>query len=398
MEAKRKILSNTICTIAGALVLNGVLQLLIYPGLNRNMGTEGYGSILYVMAFVNILGPSIGQSLNNSRLVLRRSLPVSNGDYNTVVLLFSALGIGATLLITGGSLPQAGAALLTGLLILLTNFRYYGDVEYRLSLNYQRFLVYDCCCAAGYGIGYLLFRAGGSWYLIFLAGETAALLYVGVTGTIFRDFFRRTEHFGTVVSRGGTLAVSYLITNLTLNMDRIFLKHALGNTAVSRYYVMSLIGKTLVLFVAPVNTILISYLTKGKIRMDKRRFLLASGAGLLVSAAFFFFCQIASPIFIRLFYPDLAKGMGGLLWIVNLTQILAMLSAYLFIIVLTFTGERWQLGLQGAHLVLLLVLVFALTPIGGLKGFSIGVLLANAARVLAVLLLGVVSSGKMKEV
>lgn len=47
-----------------------------------------------------------------------------------------------------------------------------------------------------------------------------------------------------------------------MNMDRLVIKQILGNEQVTQYYVVSLIGKTLVLLIAPINTIVISYLTK----------------------------------------------------------------------------------------------------------------------------------------
>lgn len=395
MEAKRKkIITNTFYTIAGALVLNGVLQLLVYPKLNVKMGAEGYGRVLYVMAFVNILGPSIGQALNNSRLVLRRDCEVRNGDYTTLLFLFSAIGIAVSLAMARGAISGAGGMLLAALLILLTVFRYYGDVEYRLSLNYRNYFFYYSLCGIGYAAGYVLYRVTGIWYLIFLTGEAASLIFVAVTGSVFRSFFRRSEFFRLAFRRGALLVLSYFITNLTLNIDRIFLQYSLGSKAVSIYYVVSLIGKTLVLFIAPINTIIISYLTKDKKRMDRRHFLIFSGAGILVSAVFFLLCEVGTPIFIRIFYPSLRGDANGrLIAVVNLTQILAMLSAYLFIIVLTFTSEKWQLGLQAAHLGVLLLLIFTMTPGRGLIGFSTAVLIANTLRVCVVLLLGAVKSG-----
>lgn len=395
MEAKKKkILVNTFYTIAGALVLNGVLQLLVYPKLNTEMGTEGYGRILYVMAFVNILGPSVGQALNNSRLVLRRDFAVRNGDYDRILLLFSAIGIAVSLPMASGSISGAGGMILAAVLILLTVFRYYGDVEYRLSLNYRNYFFYYSLCGIGYAAGYVLYRITGVWYLIFLTGEAASLIFVAVTGSVFHAFFRRSDYFRTALEKGAVLVLSYFITNLTLNIDRIFLQNALGSRAVSIYYVVSLIGKTLVLFIAPVNTIIISYLTREKKKMDRKHFLIFSGAGLLAGALFFLLCEVATPIFIRLFYPTLLSDSRGLVTVVNLTQILAMLSAYLFIIVLTFTSERWQLGLQAAHLGVLLILITVMTPGGGLFGFSAAVLIANTLRVLVVLILGIIKSGK----
>lgn len=400
---KKQITSNTLYTIAGALVLNGVLQLIVYPRLTARMGTADIGVVLYIMAFVNILGPSIGQAMNNSRLVLRRDLDVTNGDYNLSILLFGAAGVAVSLVIMRGTLAESshGAGLLlsfllSAVLILVTIYRYYGDVEYRLSLKYRNYFIYYLICSAGYLAGYVLYLVSGNWFLIFLLGECAALVYVTANGRTFRPAANRSGLFPTVLRRGAVLTLSYFVTNLTLNIDRLYLQHALGSESVTIYYVVSLIGKTLVLFIAPINTIMISYLTKGKQKTGRTQFLKLSLAGIVVSAVFWLLCQIGTPLFIRLFYPDLAQASAPLVTIVNLTQILAMLSAYLFIIVLTFTSERWQLGLQTAHLCILMILIVIMTPRGGLYGFSAAVLTANCIRIGAVLILGLAKAPKEK--
>ena len=158
----------------------------------------------------------------------------------------------------GGAIP---VSILLILLIFMTDFRYYGDVEYRLSLKYGSYFLYYLICSLGYAAGFLLYRFTGNWPVVFLTGEICAFCFILLKGTIYRDFLRRSLCFGNVVRSGGLLVLSYLVTNLTLNIDRLFLNARLGGEAVSIYYVVSLIGKTLVLFVAPVNTIIISYLT-----------------------------------------------------------------------------------------------------------------------------------------
>ena len=74
--------------------------------------------------------------------------------------------------------------------------------------------------------------------------------------------------------------------------------------------------------------------------------------------------------------------------VVNLTQVLALYSAFLFILVLTFTGETWQLILQTSHLVIMAVLVVLFTMRDGIIGFSYAALAANVLRVAAVIILG----------
>ncbi len=398
MEKQKKIIfGNTLYTIGGALVLNGVLQLFVYPKLNARMGAEAVGTMIYIMGLINILGPSAGQALNNSRLVVRRRYEVENGDYNCLLLFFSVIGIAVLILLAGNAIPDVFSGFLLFAVSLFTVFRFYGDVEYRMSLNYRQYFLYYSIAGAGYLLGYLIYLETNNWYFIFLTGEALSLLFVGSTGTIFRNFFRRSRNFKIVCARGSMLVLSYLITNITFNIDRLVLKNMIDGTAVTEYYVASLIGKTLVLLVAPVNTIIISYLTREKKVFLRSRFLKFSGLGLLAAAVFFAVCEFATPLFIRLFYPDLAGVTAPYITIVNLTQILSVLSAYLFIIVLTFTEEKWQLILQCGHLALLTALVLPLTAACGLMGFSAAVLAANAVRVGAVLILGLLKAGKDKS-
>ena len=383
-----KIISNTAYTIGSALLLNGVLQVLINPLLNRMMGSESFGVVLYITGMVAILCPSVGQALNNSRLVVRRKHDVENGDYNTMLLLFGAIGTIIVLIICRSSLHGTDEFILTIVLLMLTIFRYYGDVEYRLNLNYQKYFLYYVSVALGYVIGLGVYRITGNWFLVMILGEGLGLTYLAVTGTIFKNFFHRSPFFQVAVQRGSFLILSYLVTNLSLNIDRLMLKYLIGDLAVTQYYVVSLIGKVMVMLVAPVNTIIISYLTKEKANLNRRQFMQLSGIGIAVSFVFWICAEIGTPLFVKLFYSNLYDSVKGLMMIVNTTQILGILSAYLFIIVLTFTDERWQLTLQILHLCLLTVLILLFTGAHGIMGFAVAVFLANLIRVCLVMILG----------
>lgn len=396
-EKQKKIVSNTAYTIGGALLMNGVLQVLVYPLLNRFMGSDQLGELLYLMGLVAILCPSVGQALNTSRLVVRRDYQVKNGDYNILLLLFGGVGTAVTLMVGKNSMTSVSVIFWTVLLLMTTIFRYYGDVEYRLNLNYRNYFNYYAVLTGGYVAGFGLYLLTKNWFLVFVTGEVAALIYLAATGTVFHGFFKRSSWFGTAFQRGGFLVVSYLITNLTLNIDRLVLEHLIGHLAVTQYYVTSLIGKTLVLLVAPVNTIIISYLTRNQERMGKKQFLQFTGIGAGVSLVFFIGSQIGTPLFVWLFYGDLYESVKGMMTVVNLSQILGVLSAYLFIVVLTFTEEKWQLILQIVHLVIITALVLLFTKNSGIMGFAEAVLIANAIRVAAVILLGLWKAGGRKS-
>ena len=391
---QKRIVSNTAYTIGGALLMNGVLQILVYPLLNRIMGSDQLGELLYLMGLVAILCPSVGQALNTSRLVVRRDYDVSNGDYNILLLLFGGVGTVVALVVAKSSMTTPMVILWTIILLMTTIFRYYGDVEYRLNLNYQKYFIYYTVLTVGYVAGFGLYLLTKNWFLVFITGEAAAIIYLAATGTVFRGFFDRSRWFEKAFQRGGFLVFSYLITNLTLNIDRLVLENLIGHLAVTQYYVTSLIGKTLVLLVAPINTIIISYLTRKQERMNRKQFMMFTGIGIGVSFVFFICAQIGTPIFVKLFYGDLYDSVKQMITVVNLSQILGVLSAYLFIVVLTFTEEKWQLLLQIFHLVVIVALVLLFTGSGGIMGFAEAVLIANAIRVAAVILLGLVKAGK----
>ena len=280
--------------------MNGVLQVIVYPLLNRIMGSDQLGELLYLMGLVAILCPSVGQALNTSRLVVRRDYQVTNGDYNILLLAFGGIGTLISILAARSSMTSPMVIFWTVLLLMTTIFRYYGDVEYRLNLNYQKYFIYYSVLTVGYLVGFGLYFLIGNWFLVFVTGEAAAILYLVLTGTVFKNFFRKSQWFGQALRRGGFLVFSYLITNLTLNIDRLVLENLIGHLAVTQYYVTSLIGKTLVLLVAPVNTIIISYLTRKQERMNRRQFLMFTGIGVAVSFVFFICAQIGTPIFVRL--------------------------------------------------------------------------------------------------
>ena len=388
-EQKKGIAVNTLYTMGGLLWMNAVLQIVVTPLLNRLMGAEQLGNLLYITGLVAIICPSVGQALNTSRLVVRRDCEITNGDYDWLLLIFGAIGSVAALVMSRNSITNMAMAAGVFIMFMLTVFRYYGDVEYRLNLNYRRYFIYYLLIGIGYLAGFGIYYVTGQWVWIYLIGEGAALVFVGITGNVFHNFWNRSRFFSTALSRGLFLMLSYLVTNTTLNIDRLVIRQVLGNEQVTWYYVTSLIGKTLVLLIAPINTIVISYLTKRKELLNRNQFGKAVLAGGGVAGVFFLGCQVGTPLFVWLFYHDLFPSIKGLVTVVNLAQVLGLFSAFLFILVLTFTDEKWQLWIQLAHFVILLTTSVLAAKNYGMIGFAWACLGANTLRVVAVIALGI---------
>ena len=104
-----------------------------------------------------------------------------------------------------------------------------------------------------------------------------------------------------------------------------------------------------------------------------------------------------TPIICLTKASNIIGNIAGIVTVVNLAQILGLYSAFLFILVLTFTDERWQLGIQLAHFGILLAVSISAAKMYGLAGFAYASLGANILRVAAVIILGLVKAQNGKE-
>ncbi len=379
-KMQKKFATDFIWSIAALVTMNGVLQLFVYPLLNRQLGEAEFGNVLYVLGIVAVFAPSVGLAANNIRLVESREKRVLNGDLLLAILPLLAVSGVIFFAVCNGYFSSVSDYAFAALLIVLTTLRYYGDVEYRMTLNYKGYFVYYLVLSLGYIIGALLYPLTKSWMLCFLLGEAAVWLLLVVKGHIYKPL-KKSENTFSVSKKVFTLAASYLLVNMVLNLDRVLLQHLIDSSTVTVYYVASLLGKTAALLVGPLNGVVIGHLTKGKTKpITKKSFSIVSLAVLLVGAVLFAGISIVMPVFVKLLYPDIYSDVLSVSTLANLSQIICFASSLLLTIMLTFCSERWQLAIQLVYAALFLVLSISFTNSGGLQGFVTASLVANTLR------------------
>ena len=114
----------------------------------------------------------------------------------------------------------------------VTTVRYYADVEYRLSLNYRGFFFYYLFIAVGYAIGMALYGISHSWVSIFILGEMFGLLFVTITGSIFKKpFFKKSQFFREDAKTCVSLSSAYLLSDFVTYTDRVVLPMTAGDAA-----------------------------------------------------------------------------------------------------------------------------------------------------------------------
>lgn len=373
-----------IYSLTGFVVMNAVLQFALYPQLKSQLGADYFGQILYVISILSIFSISFGSAADNSRLILRKETPTSNGDYNLSILIFSVVSIGFSYPLLLWVTPEENMWLVE-LLLVLTLLRYYSGVQFRMNLDYRGYLFYYLSISTGYIVGLALFLLGANWIIAFLIGELFAFVYVLIFGEIYRGPYFVLSNFIRCFTSISQLSLANLLNNSVQNLDRVLLIFLIGAVANSQYYIVSLLGKTLALIIVPVNSIMIGYLTKGKQIIHFADFLKLLSAIFFIGVFALLGCIYFTPIFLNFFYPGMLSGVQDFIFLASLGQIFCFTSSILLTILMTMASEKWQIGIQTIYVLVFLILTVELSLRNGLMGFVWGVMLANLIRFIIVL-------------
>ncbi len=386
------IASDLVFSVAGLMLMNGMLQLLINPTLNKWLGDDVFGNYQSIFAVVSIMGTTFGVAANYSRMVRSRENKDTNGDYNIFLTIISVLciAVAAGTLIVYQSFNVAHFILLT-VLMILTVLRYYGDVNYRIKLNYKGFFVYYAIITAGYCIGLLLFKyISNQWMLTFIAGELAAVIFVLFHGNIFKGkkLLTSSPEFGNTMKSVGILSATNLLSSIAQQADKIILGLAMGGEAVTTFYVSTLLGKVVSLLTTPLNGVLIGYLTKYDGKFTKKMFAVFAAVLLGIGIAALVCCYVASEIFVKLFYPGVYDEARQYFFLANAGQIFYFIANCLMTVILRVASEKFQMYINIVYIIIYAATVIPLTMSYGIWGITIALLITNAAKFLITAVVG----------
>ena len=381
----KSLASDSILTISALVIMNVIAQFIIYPLWSRIFGDEQYGNIIYVMSLVNIFAVSMGVSANYARMVESAKRKTSNGDYNCILCVCTLIaGVGCFCIITFSGLNMSLAeSALAAILAVLTMWRYYADVEYRLSLNFKGYFLYYMIISAGYGIGAFLFLQTKLWPLALMPGEILGLIAVYFKGSLFRiKPFTKSEAFVSNVKYTCVLTTSNIIDNLIFNGDRILLQIALNGASVTLYYLASLVGKTMSLISTPLNSVIMGYLARYRGEFNRKTFfliLLGTIAAILLATVA---TVIGSHVLIAILYADSYAGVRDYFIIANLTQVIYFTTNVVTTILLRFAKVNFSLVVNSLYGVSFVLLCVPAAFLWGIDAFCAALLVVNVLRYL----------------
>ena len=396
-DNKEKI--RSLCLNIGAIVLlNVIIQFLIYPVMERKMGEADFGVVLSLLALVSITANTVGIAVNYARLVKVREIETANGDFN-LFLLFGGLvsaGIGVFYLAQLGLLSPINGFLFS-LLILLTTFRYYSDVEFKIKGNSLRYFLFYALISLGYLAGLLVYRISGNWMTAIITGEACGILFAALASGIYRRALIPSRALGVVWKSILFLLLSGLLENLTLNADRLILLAFAGGESVTVYYIASLFGKVASLLTVPLNAVIISYLIRYEKDLTPRFWSIFVVGGLIVGGLGLGGCLLGSYIILPFLYADTFTLAMPYIFPAIASQIFYFVSSVLLVVLLRFRGEKKQFLMNLGYAAEFFLLVFIGTITNGLVGFVWFSLIANLLRFLLVAAWGFLPDRRVRK-
>ncbi len=392
----KKLGGDFILSVSAIVIFNGVIQFLLNPYLTEQLGAEKFGTVIYLISLISVVG-AFGLAANYSRMLVSAKRECSNGDYNRYFLIIAGVviavsAVGLVALKSFEPMYFIGYAAL----MFMTILRYYGDVEYRLSCNFKGYFVFYLLIAVGYIVGILLFRFTRSWVITMLIGESLAILFVGIRGKIFKPpFFEKSANFKENTRSVWTLVPANLVQTVILNADRILVMFFVGSYDVTVFYVATLVGKIVALVTVPLEGLVISYLNKYEDKISYKLFLVFTGGAAALAAVMIGASTVASHILIPFMYPDEVYQAASPYFIVaNAGQVLFFVSTVLITFVLKISGENSQLVMNIIYLVSFAAVVIPCIAIWGLWGLAWSVAGVNLMRVVLVSVYGLIKLKK----
>lgn len=392
---KKKLLFSAskdfVFSVLALVIYNGVLQLLIYPGLESRVGADAFGTVLYLISAVSIMGAGFGTAASYSRMVAKKDRTESNGDYNLFLLAVAVISVFVSFaaLFMLGNL-EISLYIQVLVLMVVTVVRYYADVEWRMTIRFKDYFLFFGSVSAGYVIGLLLYPITGSWAFTLFAGEFLGIIYTFIRGSIFRSpYTQLSESFKENLKSFVFISASNLLAALILHSDRILLRLVVGGREVTVFYAASLIGKIVAMLTTPLNGVIISYLTNYRIEFNKKKFALVSAGLLVLTLIGALMCTGVSYIFVKIMYPDIFSEASKYFFLANLGQILYFISGSLMVMIMSFSKEKMQLVINLVYGISFCLIVIPMTFLLGINGIAYGLVIISLLRFLLTVMIGV---------
>ncbi len=382
---KKKVMFDMILNIVSAAIPTAALQLIILPSIASYVGEEKYGLIITIIAVLNVIPSTMGNVLNNIRLMYEEQYKQENykGDFSLILVILET--INAIIIFICSCYYYNCSGILDIILVVFTAIlwlgREYHIVVFRIKLNFRGILFNNLFLVVGYLAGYFLFRLCGYWQLIYIFGILMSYAYIIKNSEICQEPLHKTKLWRLVTRDTMLLLIAAILARAISYADKMLLYPLLGGTMVSVYYAATILGKIASMVISPMNSVALSYLSKISKKPDAL-FRWAYLIGAIVCVIGYILIMLISQPILAFLYPNVANEAMKYVHITSATIVVESLTTIITPFVLKFFDVKWQICINGFATISYIMLSFILLKYFGLMGFCVAALIANVIKLM----------------
>lgn len=386
----KKIINDMLLNLIATALPIAVLQLMILPMLSSRMNSSEYGLAITLLSLFNVIPESLGNALNNIRLLYENKYRERGytGDFQIILLIMCAFNFISMTFLT--IYYEGGLEIIHLLLILIISFLWllkeYYIVAFRIQINYKAIVLNNLIMVAGYMLGFFLYTLTDYWQTIYLIGYGSSLLYVMWRSDLWKEKIEITSFFRDTFLQTILLLISGLFKSIISYSDRMLLYPILGGTMVSIYFVATLFGKIISMVITPVNSVVLTYLAK-KEKKNDHIFKITLLTGSLFCAVGYVICLLLSKPVLGFLYPQYIEDAMPYIFLTIAASLVSALSRLVNPFIMKYFNMGWQIAINGVTTAIYMIICLVLLYFFGLFGFCLGTLLTYILKFIFILII-----------
>ena len=389
-EMIKKFLTDICINILGTALPLLILQLLILPNVAKNIPKETYGEMQSLLSLVYIISGTIGTSLSSVRLIEDNDYKENNitADYaiiNRYCMIFIALIMPVSIFFYLNNIDFLNL-LLTTLVAIINYFNLYGQVGFRLNLDFRKMFENKFIGGIGYLIGYIIYLKYEFWQIIFMIAFLFQAIHSYAYTRIYKEKFSKSYKFQSTLKSFYDLSISTLLKKALQYFDKVILLPLLGGEAVSIYFVANIFGKLILQALEPITNVILSYISKRKeISKDIWKYSIIFGT--LFCVVLYIIAMIVSEPILMIFYPQWIVQALPLVPITTLGLCFSTMIAILYPLSLKTINTKEQVYIDGFGIILYIILCLSFYKQYGLVSCCWSLVFAYALKLILIYIL-----------
>ena len=377
-----------------------ILQLAVYPFLAQSLDGEIYGLMLTVYSVWMVVSNSLGNVLNNIRLLHTKEYEDGKtaGDFKFILYRWLCLNVVLIGILTLFYLPEFRFLdfLLSILIACMILLKTYAEVGFRINLNYKAVLVNGLFQGIGFLVGAAVFYITQIWQSVFMFGFLLPLLFTLWKSCITKEPCLKTKQYKKIKRDSNLLAVATFSNSLMSYADKMVLYPLMGGHVVSVYYTATILGKIISMLSGPIASVVLSYISKWD-EEKKKIFSKVLAAGGIFSLIGYGITIYVSRVVVSIFFPQWAEEVMLYLPVTTVAVVIQTLNSFLSPFILKFYDIKWQIVINIVSLSVYLGGALMLWNLWGMMGFCIGTVIGHLVKTVIMISLYCFDSKKDEE-